>query len=197
MGERSAIGGRRYTGPAILFHWLIALGIVANVMLAWSWPYVADANVRPMIDRHKSIGVTVLGLAVMRLLWRWAHPPPPYPAHYRAWERRTAHWTHVLLYVVMFAMPLSGWIMDSAYKDAATHPMRWFGLFEFPRIGFVLRLDPATKAQVHDLFGAAHYWIGWVVVALFALHVSGALKHQWLDRQPELQRMWPWGRLAR
>lgn len=186
---------RRYTGLAMLFHWLIALGIAVNVALAWTWPYVADENVRPLIDNHKSIGITVLGLAILRLLWRATHTPPPFPTDYQRWEARLAHITHFLLYAVMFVMPLSGWIMDSAYKDAAAHPMYfWHTSFVWPRIGFILALDPATKKSVHDGFGAVHYWTAWVLYALFALHVAGALKHQWLDGKRELQRMLPWGR---
>lgn len=180
---------QRYTTPAIVFHWLIALAIVTNVALAWTWPNLADAQVRPAIDLHKSIGITVLGLAVMRLLWRLTHRPPPFPRGYAKWEATTAHVTHWLLYAVIFAMPLTGWIMDSAYEKAATTPMYLYGAFQFPRIGFITALDPATKKAVHDGFGAAHSLIAWVIYALFGLHVAGALKHQWLDGTRELRRM--------
>ncbi|WP_375382368.1 cytochrome b [uncultured Sphingomonas sp.] len=182
---------KRYSGVAIAFHWLVAAGIVANVTLAWVWPHLADASVRPAIDTHKSIGITVLGLAVMRLLWRLTHRPPALPTSYQRWEITASHATHILLYALIFAMPLSGWIMDSAWKDAATHPMQLFGLIGWPRIGIVMRLDPATRDHVHDLFGAAHVWLSYLLYGLFGLHVAGALKHQWLDREPELQRMLP------
>jgi cytochrome b561 len=181
---------QRYTHMAMLLHWLIALGIIVNVALAWIWPHLADDHVRPAIDMHKSIGITVLGLAIMRILWRLTHRPPAYPPSYKGWERTASHAVHWLLYLIMFAMPLTGWIMDSAWKDAATHPMFWFGLFEWPRIGFFLHLDPATKNQIHDVFGGAHVWASYALYALFALHVGGALKHQWMDRERELQRMW-------
>ncbi len=181
----------RYTGAAIAFHWLVAAGIAANVALAWTWPYLADANVRPAIDTHKSIGITVLGLAVMRLLWRWTHRPPALPSSYQRWETRLSHATHIALYVVIFAMPLSGWIMDSAWAGAASNPMSLFGLFEWPRIGLVEHLPPATRDGVHAAFGAAHFWIAWMIYGLVALHIAGALKHQWLDRERELQRMLP------
>ena len=183
---------QRYTKTAILLHWLIALLIVANVALAWIWPnLLPDAQVRPAIDLHKSIGVTVLGLAIMRLLWRMTHRPPALPAGYARWEVTASHVTHWLLYAVLFAMPVTGWVMDSAYEKAATTPMYWFGLFQFPRLGFILALDPATKKAVHVGFGAAHCYIAYVVYALFVLHVAGALKHQFLDREKELQRIWP------
>lgn len=182
---------RKYTGVAMAFHWLVAAGIVANVALAWIWPHLADESVRPAINTHKSIGITVLGLAIMRLLWRATHRPPPLPTTYQRWEIGASHATHLLLYVVIVAMPLSGWIMDSAWKDAATHPMQLFGLVEWPRIGAVMRLAPAARDQVHDVFGAAHAWIAYLLYALFGLHVAGALKHQWIDREPELERMLP------
>jgi cytochrome b561 len=182
---------QRYTGVAIALHWLIALGIVVNVALPWLWPHLADERVRPAIDMHKSIGVTLLGLAILRLLWRWSHRPPPLPTGYKAWEARASHVTHVLLYVILFAMPVTGWVMDSAYKDAAAHPMLWFGLFEWPRIAAIQHLDPALRDRVHDGFGAAHTWLSYLLYGLFALHVAGALKHQWLDGESELERMLP------
>ncbi len=180
----------RYTRPAVVLHWLVAVLIIANVALAWIWPLVADDSVRPLIDAHKSIGITVLGLAIMRLLWRLTHPAPAYPASYRPWEKLASHLVHWLLYGLIFAMPLTGWIMDSAWKDSATHPMAWFGLFEWPRIAFVQLLDPELREQMHTLFGASHSWGAYALYALFVLHLGGALKHQWLDREPELQRMW-------
>ena len=73
----------RYTGVAIAFHWLIALGIVINVTLPWLWPHLTDDRVRPAIDLHKSVGITILGLATMRLLWRLTHRPPPMPTTYK------------------------------------------------------------------------------------------------------------------
>lgn len=180
----------RYTNTAIALHWLIALGIVINVTLAWLWPHaLPDDIVRPAIDTHKSVGITILGLAAMRLLWRLGHQPPPLPTTLQKLEATDAHATHALLYVILFAMPLTGWIMDSAYKDAATHPMHYFGTFEFPRIGWIQHLHQPLKEQIHGGFGKAHEYLSYCLYALFIAHVGGALKHQFIDRQPELQRM--------
>jgi cytochrome b561 len=184
----------RYSGVAIAFHWLIAVGIVVNVTLAWLCPHLADERVRPAIDTHKSIGITILGLAIMRLLWRLTHRPPAMPNTYQKWEIGAAHLTHWLLYALMLSMPLTGWIMDSAYKDAATHPMYLFGLFEWPRIGAILHLPPATRDVVHDGFGASHVYLSYLLYALVALHLAGTLKHQLVDRHRELRRMMPAGR---
>ncbi|MGY4398859.1 cytochrome b561 [Sphingomonas sp. UYAg733] len=187
----------RYTRTAIALHWIVAAGVIANIALAWLWPYVADESVRPAIDTHKSIGIAVLGLAIMRLLWRLAHRPPPMSEQLAPIERKTACAVHWALYLLIFAMPLTGWIMDSAYKDAAAHPMYWFGLFEWPRIAAIMHLDPALRDQIHDGFGAAHGYLAWAIYALVALHVAGALKHQWFDHERELERMWPEKRLRR
>ncbi|WP_157216495.1 cytochrome b [Flavisphingomonas formosensis] len=179
----------KYSRTAIVLHWLIALLIIVNVGLALAWPYVADESVRPLIDNHKSIGITVLGLALLRLLWRFGHRPPAFPAGYAGWEKWSAHAVHWGLYLVMFMMPLSGWIMDSAWKDAATHPMYFWHMFEWPRIGFIMNLPPETKLKVHDIFGEMHELVAYLLYLLFFLHVAGALKHQFLDKEPEFQRM--------
>ena len=181
----------RYSRPAIALHWIIAFCILFNVMLAWLWPFLPDAKVRPAIDWHKSIGILVLGLAILRLLWRVGHRPPPLPTGFQRWETRLSGFTHVLLYVIMFGLPLSGWIMDSAWKDAASHPMIFMNQFEWPRIDFIMALDPATKLTIHDGAGAAHGVMAKLLYVLFALHVAGAAKHQWFDKEPLMQRMWP------
>ena len=183
---------RRYSRVAVLFHWLIAVLIVTNVVLAWTWDSLAKADAHVVVNIHKSIGLTVLGLAAMRLLWRFGHRPPDYPAAYQRWERVLSHLVHGLLYLVMFGLPLTGYIMDSAPKGTE-HPIIWFGLFEFPHIGAILNLAPATRGQVHEFFESAHGLSADALYVLVFLHVAGALKHQFLDREKEVQRM-SWGR---
>jgi cytochrome b561 len=180
----------RYTAPAIVLHWLIAAGIIVNVVLMWIVDSLPDASQRPTINLHKSIGITVLGLALMRLLWRATHRPPALPTGTERWERISAHAAHVLLYVLIFALPLSGWIHDSAWKDAAKHPLTLFGVIPWFRIGAIKNLDPGTKEQVHALFSQIHTSCAYVLYALFTVHVAGALKHQYLDNRPSLRRMW-------
>ncbi len=179
----------RYTRTAVVLHWLVALLMIANVVLGLSADHLPDSAVRSVIDTHKSIGITVLGLALLRLLWRLGHPPPPAPPGHARWERVTARGVHVLLYALMFALPFSGWLHDSAWKGAASHPMRLFGLIPWPRIGWVMAIEPVAREALHDRFGALHAALGWLLVALLVLHIAGALKHQWRDREPELQRM--------
>ncbi len=186
----------RYTRTAMLLHWLVAVLIVANVVLAWTAERFPDALVRPAIDTHKSIGITVLGLALLRVLWRLSHPPPALPRAYPRAERRAAHAAHLVLYGLILALPLSGWIHDSAFSAAATTPLRLFGLVPWPRIGPIMRLDPVAKEHVHAVWYGVHVWLAYTLYALVALHVLGALKHQLLDREGVLGRMLPWGRVA-
>lgn len=186
---QSAFPTDRYTRTAVVLHWLIALLIVVNVALGLSADLLPDEWVRAVIDTHKSTGITVLGLVLLRILWRIGHRPPALPRNYARWERFAAHAAHGALYALMLLLPLSGWLHDSAWKDAATHPMRLFGLVPWPRIGFIMDIEPTTKESLHDLFGGIHTAFGYVLYALLALHIGGALKHQWLDRERELQRM--------
>lgn len=180
-----------YTHLAVVLHWLVALLIAVNEALIWSVNYLPDSWVRPAIDTHKSAGVTILGLAIMRVLWRFANPPPPLPASYPRWERISAHGVHIALLLLLFGLPLSGWMQDSAWKNAASFPMQWFYLFPWPRIGFIMSLEPQTKEIVYAIAGRTHVLSSYALYALFLLHVGGALKHQLIDRKPELQRMWP------
>lgn len=181
----------RYNKTAMLLHWLVAALIAVNLVLIWTVNLIPENYVRPAIDTHKSVGITVLGLVLLRLLWRRAYAPPPLPSSYPGWERRGAAVAHAVLYALILALPLSGWLHDSAWKAAAQFPMQLFYLVPWPRISFIATLDPVLKEQLHDVFGAAHRWLSYVFYALFLLHVAAALKHQFIDRKPELQRMWP------
>ena len=100
----------------------------------------------------------------------------------------------LLLYALIFALPLSGWAHDSAWKLAAQYPFHWYGLFAWPHIGFIANLPPDVKELWHDRLGGIHALCGDLLYVLLAAHVLGALKHQWLDKEPELQRMLPWGK---
>ena len=178
-----------YGKTAIALHWIIAAQITVNVALVLPIDLFPDSWDRPVIDMHKSIGITVLGLALMRLLWRLSHPPPALPSSYRRWERHASHLAHGLLYALMFALPLSGWMHDSAWKDAATHPMTLYGLIPWPRIGWITGIEGEHKEMLHDLFGDWHTTFGYALYVLVALHLLGALKHQFIDREPEFERM--------
>jgi cytochrome b561 len=179
----------RYTQTAIVLHWTVAALMIVNVILGLGVDALPKSLERFTIDTHKSIGITVLGLVILRVLWRLSHRPPEFPAGYGALERKGAHGVHYALYALMFLIPLSGWIHDSAWKGAPEHPFKLFGFIPWFRFGFIMDLDPATKERLHDISIQVHASLGYVLYALFALHVAGALKHQFVDKEQELQRM--------
>lgn len=179
----------RYTRTAMVLHWLVAVLIVANVALGLMADSLPDDWVRTAVDGHKSIGITVLGLAVLRLLWRFANPPPPMPDSYTRLERLGAHAAHWALYGLIFALPLSGWMHDSAWNGGASHPFFLYGAIPWFRIPALANLDPATKDHLHAVLFTWHVWFGYALYGLLALHILGALKHQVWDREAELQRM--------
>ena len=178
----------RYTRVAVVLHWLVAVLMIVNVALILSVDSLPDEWVRPAIDTHKSTGITVLGLALLRVFWRLGHPPPAMPVAYPAWERYSAHFVHGVLYLLILALPISGWLHDSAWKDAATHPMRLFGLVPWPRLGFIQGIEPVARESLHGLFGSIHTAFGYALYVAFALHLAGALKHQFQGER-EIQRM--------
>ena len=178
----------RYTRPAIVLHWLIAALIITAVALGWLANFAPNPAVRPIIDAHKSVGILVFGLAVLRLLWRFGHRPPAMDAYSKT-EIRAAHAAHWLLYALMLALPITGYLHDSAFKFAAQHPLKIFWLIPFPRLAVIAHMAPGPKQIFHDRLFALHVWLGYALYALFALHVAGALKHQFFDHEKELQRM--------
>lgn len=168
----------RYTGVAITLHWLLALGIVGAFGVGL---YMTGLTMSPtrlkLYNWHKWAGVTILALSAARLLWRLGHRPPadlPMPA----WQARAAHATHGLLYLLFFAVPLSGW----AYSSAAGYPIVWFGVLPLPDF---VPVDKALAEQIKPL----HAWLNYGMAALVVAHVAGALKHQFIDRDGLIQRM--------
>ncbi len=170
----------RYTGVAIALHWVLALGIVGSFGMGL---YMADLPLSPqklkLYNWHKWAGVTILTLSALRLLWRLTHRPPADPPM-PAWQARAAHATHLALYALFFAVPLVGW----AYSSAAGFPIVWFGVLPLP--DFV----PADKALA-ELIKPWHEGLAWAMAVLVLLHLGAALKHQFIDRDGLIGRMWP------
>ena len=168
----------RYGGVAILLHWLLALMIVGAFGVGL---YMADLPVSPsrlkLYNYHKWAGITILALSALRLLWRLTHRPPADPPM-PAWQARAAHTTHGLLYALFFIVPLVGW----AYSSAAGFPIVWFGVLPLP--DFV----PVDKALA-EAIKPWHQRSAMLLAALVLLHVAGALKHHWIDRDGLLRRM--------
>ncbi|MCU0840938.1 MAG: cytochrome b [Thiobacillaceae bacterium] len=171
----------RYTGIAQALHWLMAVLILAALPLGW---VMTEMDLSPLKLRlyswHKWLGVTVFMLAVLRLAWRATHPAPALPAGMPGWQRAAAGISHALLYLLMLAIPLSGWLMSSA-KGFQTV---WFGVLPIPDL---LGRDEALG----EWLNAAHVWLTYALAALLLAHVAAALKHHFVDRDDVLTRMLP------
>ena len=184
-------GGRStYSSGAIALHWLIAALMLTNIAVAWYFNSLKyPANVPP-IQLHKSIGITVLLLTLVRIGWRLVNHPPPLPDHMARWERWAARATHYLFYLLMLAMPLSGWAMVSSSPLLRAHPTVLFGVVPWPTIPFG-QIDSDTLHGLSKLFQATHDRLALVAYATIALHVAAALKHHLIDRDDVLTRMLP------
>jgi len=172
---------QRYGPVAISLHWIVAALILFNLAFGL---YLVGLPLSPQKLRyfsyHKWIGVTVLLLATARLLWRLGHPAPALPAAMPPWERRAAHVSHALLYVLFFAAPLSGWLFSSANG------------FQTVYLGVVPIPDLLGKnKEVADVLKIAHHWINYTLAAVIAVHAAAALKHHFIDRDDVLVRMLP------
>jgi len=174
--------GGRYSSVSVALHWLIAALLIAQIFVGGAFSELPrnDPAKGERFALHLSLGVTILLLSLARLGWRLSHPAPPLPSHYKAWERVLARANHVLFYVVLIGMPLSGWIMTSG--GPRPYPEVW-GVVPWPKL-------PGAEA-VETPAGYFHDWGPWIFWGLLALHVAGALKHQLLDRDGTLWRMLP------
>ena len=170
----------RYDTLQITLHWVT---LILIVWLAWLGLSMTDLPLSPDKVRtyalHKSLGLTVLGLTIIRLLWRgFARTPPAIPGP--RWQVLAAKAGHAGLYLLLIALPLSGWL----YNSASNFPLQWFGQFNLPAL---VDADKATKAFAHEL----HETLFWVLMALVAVHALAALWHHYGQRNDTLRRMLP------
>lgn len=186
------VKGRRstYSSVAITLHWLIALLMLTNIGLAWYFGALKGPAVIAPLALHKSIGITVLLLTIVRIGWRLAFPPPPLPASMRPWERWLAKAAHLVFYGLMLGMPLSGWAMVSSSPLIKVHPTVLYGVIPWPAVPFP-GLDSDQLHDLRKLFGRTHSTLAWVAYATIALHLLAVLKHQFLDRDDVAARMIP------
>ncbi|HET7832735.1 MAG TPA: cytochrome b [Gallionella sp.] len=170
-----------YTRTAITLHWAVALLIFATFPLGL---YMADLPLSPLKLRlfsyHKWIGVSIFLLAVMRVAWRATHRPPPLIDSMPRWEKLAAEAVHYLLYLLIFIIPLSGWLMSSA-KGVQTV---YFGVLPLPD------LLPKNK-ELAEALTEVHESLNFFMAGLVVLHVAGALKHHFIERDDTLTRMLP------
>lgn len=178
---------RRYSGVAMLFHWAIAILVIMNWRIAEAAEHAEGALKGEIFGYHKAWGMLILALTLGRLLWRLAHRLPPMPAHYTAWERTLARTVHVVFYVLLIGLPLGGWYANSL----AGRDIDFFGMFSIPALP--VGLDETLGGEIFDLHAAG----GTVLLVLIGLHILGVVKHLVIDRDGELFRMLPFGRVGK
>jgi cytochrome b561 len=187
----------RYGSVAMTFHWIIATLLIANLALGlWFAEFMThkDPNLFAVVQIHKSIGLTVLVLSLLRLGWRLINPVPPLPRTMGPGLRALAHTSHFLLYAFMIVIPLSGWLMVSASSIGLGTP--FFGLFHVPDAPFLSSLPRAERHPYHEMFGMVHVYLAWAMIVLVPVHVAAALYHQFLSRDDVLKRMLPGTRVS-
>lgn len=178
---------RRYSAVAITLHWIIAISIGVQIGLGWYMGSLKGPAEKKIEVIHISIGLTVLLLTLARVAWWMYRRPPPMVAALAPWERRLAKAVHALFYLMLFALPLSGWVMESIGRK----PIPFWGRSwpHFP--GLQAALAGHDARMIKDTLEWTHGTpLAWAMIALVCLHVLGALKHQF-DGSPVLWRMIP------
>ncbi|MEO8000900.1 MAG: cytochrome b [Arenimonas sp.] len=167
---------------SIGLHWLTVILILCLMAVGLIMTNLPNGPQKIQIyAMHKSFGLTVLGLTVLRLLWRLFSTNPDEVENTPVWQSWAAKLTHGVLYVLLFAMPISGWL----YNSAAGFPLKYFGLFKLPKLS---GYDP----QLKELAGDAHETFFYILALLMLMHAGAALKHHYLDKDSTLTRMLPW-----
>lgn len=172
----------RYSTVSLVLHWLIAFLVVGQVLLITAHEAIEGPMSRELVQIHKASGLSILVLTLGRIGWRLANPAIPLPNEMKRWEKLFARATHVLFYAALIVIPLTGWMASSA----TGREISWFGLFQWPLLPIGGGRDTAgTMMDLHGIAVKGMY-------VLIALHIAGALKHQFINRDNVLHRMIPW-----
>jgi len=179
----------RYSSVAILLHWLIALAILALLVMGFEMTSLPLGSHLQFVlyQLHKSVGITVLLLSLIRLGWRLSHKAPALPAHMPAWEQALAHLGHFALYGLMLGMPLEGWALVSA--SVWNIPTVLYGVIPLPHLPVFSTL--ADKKSAEELLKLLHQAAAWVMIATVVGHAAAALRHHFLIHDDVLTRMLP------
>jgi cytochrome b561 len=173
--------GARYGAVAQTLHWTIVLLVIVQFVLGFTAHGLPISMQRlVLMVRHKSFGMTILALVFLRLGWRWYSPPPPLPESLAGWQRFLARVTHALLYALLFALPVVGWISSSASHLTVT----WFGLFAFPNL-------VGPDVELAKLSKTVHMLLAWLLLAVAGLHALAAFWHHLVLKDQVLSRMLP------
>ncbi len=178
----------RYNDAAVILHWMIALLLIGMLIMGKYMHILEDDDPQKfaLVQLHKSFGVIALLLITVRLIWRMTYTAPAHPAHAPKWEKFAAKSTHVLLYVLMLAMPLSGWLMVSA--SPLNIDTLLFNAVKWPHVPGAELLQ---KNELGHLFHSIHAYASGVLILLIVMHVGAALKHHIINKDDVLRRMAP------
>lgn len=171
----------RYGAVAQLLHWTVVVLVILQFLLGFTASGMPISIQRlVLLATHKSIGMTILAIAILRLAWRWFSPAPTLPSHMPSLHRWAAHVSHVLLYTLLITLPIVGWITSSASHLTVT----WFGFFAFPNL-------VGADAHLAKLAKATHAAMAWLLLAVACLHALAALWHHFVQKDDVLLRMLP------
>lgn len=178
---RTAPHHHRYTGTAIALHWIVAAAIIGAFTVGLVAVELAVSPLKlKLYSWHKWIGVSIALLVVARIAWRLRFPAPALPPDMRRWKQHVASGTHASLYILMLAVPVTGWLMSSA----SGFPVVYFGALTLPDL-------VAKDKALADTLKLLHYALNKTLLLLIVLHVAAALKHHVIDRDNILARMLP------
>lgn len=185
--DANTISPARYSTVAIVLHWAIAALLVFEVGLGLNMDDARGAAKFTVFQLHKSVGITILLLVTLRVLWRLMRRPPPLGT--AGWERALALIVHGLFYILLFALPLSGWLIVSTSKIAV--PTLLYGSVPWPHLPGFASMEASAKQGWNAAGEFVHHNLVNLLYALVALHVAGALKHHFVDRDGDMARMTP------
>lgn len=179
MGER---GDGTYTGTAKALHWLVFALLIVQFAIAWTMPHIGrNTPLTALISLHFSVGVLIFLVIIIRLAWRMTHPEPRPEEGVPPWQTTSARIIHWLLYLLLLALPVLGWI-NASWRGM---PVSFFGLFVMPKIVATRGAGWGWTGDVHALLAT------YVLLPLVGLHVAAALYHRFVRRDRVMQRMLP------
>ncbi len=168
-----------YTSTAKIFHWLIAFFVITLLVLGWYMTSIKPQSASHWyVDLHKSLGLLVGILILLRIIWRLTHPPASLPASVSLLERKASRLTHLLLYFLLFLMPFTGFMGSS------------FGKFGVAFFGYKLPMWAQPNSIISEPLFSSHNFLAYVLAGLIVIHILAALKHLFINKDQIFQRMW-------
>lgn len=172
---------KRFGIVSILFHWTIAALMIGLIIVGlYMEPLPINALKLKLYGLHKEFGILVMFLAILRMLWLIINRSPTYPSHMPRWQQHAARAVHILFYGLMFALPLTGWMISSA----AGLPVSFFGLFVMPDL-------VAPSEALRLTLQGAHKWLAYGLIAALCAHIAGTIQHHFIYKDDILRRILP------